>query len=434
MSSWFESLKIYRTPRLIAVLFMGFSSGLPLPLTFATLSFWLAEAGISRTQIGLFILLGFSYNYKFLWSPLIDRLPLPWLTAHLGRRRGWAVAIQLPLMLAIFALGQNDPRTDLVLTVVLAVIVSFLSASQDIVIDAYRIELLEPDEQGAGAAATQWGYRFGLLAAGAGALYTAQFGGWHVAYAVMAGLMLVGIATVLLTPEPTRGEPTVSERRQRGAAAWFRTAVVQPFADFMTRPGWAVILLFVVLYKFGDALTGVMANPFYVAMGFSKIEVANISKLVGFFATLGGVALGGVVADRFGLYRSLFGCGLLTMLANSLYVVQAWVGHDTWMLATTIFTDNFAAGMGSAAFVAYLSSLCNVAFTATQYALFSSLAALPTRLLSAPAGWLSDHVSWPAFFFVTTLAALPGLTMVLWLMRRFPDAALPRKPALAGDD
>ncbi len=434
MSSWVESLKIYRTPRLIAVLFMGFSSGLPLPLTFATLSFWLAEAGISRTEIGLFVLVGFSYNYKFLWSPLIDRLPILALTRRLGRRRGWAVAIQVPLMLAIFALGQTEPQQQLLPTVLLAILVAFLSASQDIVIDAYRIELLEADEQGAGAAATQWGYRFGLLAAGAGALYAAQFGGWHVAYTVMAALMLVGVITVLATPEPSRVVSARSEGRDRGVAVWFRSAVIEPFADFMTRPGWAVILLFVVLYKFGDALTGVMANPFYVAMGFTKIEVANISKLVGFFATLGGVALGGVVADRWGLYRSLFGCGLLTMLANSLYIVQAWVGHDTWMLAATIFTDNFAAGMGSAAFVAYLSNLCNVAFTATQYALFSSLAALPTRLLSAPAGWLSEHVSWPSFFFVTSLAALPGLAMVLWLMRRFPGAALPHKAALAGED
>jgi len=433
MSSWFESLKLYRTPRLLAVLFMGFSSGLPLPLSFATLSFWLAESGISRTEIGLFVLLGFAYNYKFLWSPLIDRLPIPWLTGLLGRRRGWAIAIQLSLLLAILALGQTEPQHDLAATVVLAVVVSFLSASQDIVIDAYRIELLTPEEQGAGAAATQWGYRFGLLAAGAGALYTAQFGGWHVAYAVMAALMLVGIATVLLTPEPETSRAVASEPRP-DLARWFNTAVVQPFADFMMRPGWAVILLFVVLYKFGDALTGVMANPFYVAMGFTKIEVANISKLVGFVATLAGVALGGMAADRWGLYRSLLVCGMLTMLANSLYIVQAWVGHDAWMLTATIFTDNLAAGMSSAAFVAYLSNLCNVAFTATQYALFSSLAALPTRLLSAPAGWLSDHVTWPAFFFVTTLAALPGLTMVLWLMRRFPDAALPRKAVLAADD
>jgi PAT family beta-lactamase induction signal transducer AmpG len=435
MSSRFESLRIYRRPRLLAILFMGFSSGLPLPLTFATLSFWLAETGISRTEIGLFVLLGFAYNYKFLWSPLIDRLPIPGLTRRLGRRRGWALAIQLPLMLAILALGQSDPRTDLSLTALLAVLVSFLSASQDIVIDAYRVELLKPEEQGAGAAATQWGYRVGNLAAGAGALYAAHFGGWHMAYAIMAGLMLIGIATVLLTPEPAaRGTVAAAAHGPGALAAWMRTAVVEPFADFIARPGWAAILVFIVLYKFGDALAGVMSNPFYVALGFTKIEVANISKLVGFFATLGGVALGGMATDRWGLYRSLLACGLLQMLSNLMYVAQAWAGHDTWMLTASIFTENLAGGMGSAAFVAYLSSLCNAAFTATQYALFSSLAALPIRLLSAPAGWLSEHLDWPSFFFVTTLAGVPGLVMLLWVMWRFPDAAMPRKAAMAADD
>ena len=446
MSRWFESLRIYRTPRLLAILFMGFSSGLPLPLTFATLSFWLAEAGISRTEIGLFVLLGFSYNYKFLWSPLIDRLSLSGLTRRLGRRRGWALAIQVPLMLAILALGQTDPRVDLSLTAVLGVLVSFLSASQDIVIDAYRIELLKPEEQGAGAAATQWGYRVGNLAAGAGALYAAQFGGWHVAYAIMAALMLVGIVTVLLTPEPVASEAADLnldrpgfdrrnlDRRRAAFAAWVNGAVVRPFAEFMARPGWAAILVFIVLYKFGEAMAGVMSAPFYVALGFTKIEVANISKLIGFFATLGGVALGGMATDRWGLYRSLLVCGLLQMLSNLMYMAQAWAGHDTWMLTASIFTENLTGGMASAAFVAYLSNLCNVAFTATQYALFSSFAALPIRLLSAPAGWLSERLDWTTFFFVTTVACVPGLVMLLWLMRRFPDAAVPRKVALAADD
>src|SRR5258708_4702420 len=202
MNAWLASLKVYREPRLLAVLFMGFSSGLPLPLTFATLSFWLSESGVSRTAIGLFVLVGFSYNWKFLWSPFLDRLPVPGLTARLGRRRSWALVIQVLLIAAIAALGQTDPATELGRTALFAVIVAFLSASQDIVIDAYRIELLRPEEQGPGAAATQWGYRFGLLASGAGAFYAAAFGGWHFCYALMAALMGVGMITVLLTPEP----------------------------------------------------------------------------------------------------------------------------------------------------------------------------------------------------------------------------------------
>jgi PAT family beta-lactamase induction signal transducer AmpG len=217
--------------------------------------------------------------------------------------------------------------------------------------------------------------------------------------------------------------------------AWIQIAVIAPFAEFMRRPGWIVILVFVVLYKFGDALAGVMANPFYVAMGFSKIEVANISKLFGVAATLAGLAAGGLVVFRLGYYRGLLVCGVLQMLSNLMYVIQAVVGHDPWMLVATIGIENFTGGMGSAAFVAYLSSLCNIAFTATQYALLSSLASVGRTTLSAGGGWLSDHVDWVPFFLITTLAALPGLVMVLWLMKRLPGPAAPAaRPALALDD
>ncbi|MBI3709772.1 MAG: AmpG family muropeptide MFS transporter [Proteobacteria bacterium] len=439
MSTWLDSLRIYARPRLIAVLFMGFSSGLPLPLTFGTLSFWLAEIGVSRTDIGLFALVGTCYSLKFLWSPVIDRLALRPLTDRLGRRRGWALAIQVPLAVAILVLGLADPKSAPGLTAFLAVVVAFLSASQDIVIDAYRIELLTADEQGAGAAATQWGYRFGLMAASAGALYVAEFGGWAVAYAVMAALMGVGMATIWLTPEPAvaveDSAPPPSAPAAERVVAWIQTAVIAPFAEFMRRPGWIVILVFVVLYKFGDALAGVMANPFYVAMGFSKIEVANISKLFGVAATLAGLAAGGLVVFRLGYYRGLLVCGVLQMLSNLMYVIQAMVGHDNWMLVATIGIENFTGGMGSAAFVAYLSSLCNIAFTATQYALLSSLASVGRTTLSAGGGWLSDHVDWVPFFLITTVAALPGLVMVLWLMKRLPGPVAPAaRPALALDD
>jgi PAT family beta-lactamase induction signal transducer AmpG len=427
MSSWSRALGVYRSPRLLAILAMGFSSGLPLPLTFATLSYWLAEAGVSRTAIGLFVLVGFSYNYKFLWSPMIDRLPIPLLTRKMGRRRSWALLIQLLLMAAIFALGSNDPKADLATTALLAVIVAFLSASQDIVIDAYRIELLKPEEQGAGAAATQWGYRIGLLAAGAGAFYAADFGGWRFAYGIMAALMLVGIVTVLLTPEPPLPREAAlalqGSSRLQQLAHWLRVAVVLPFADLMRRRGWVLILVFIVLYKFGEALAGTMANPLYQQLGFSKIEVANIAKLVGFFATLAGVAVGGALVARAGVWNALLIGGVLQMLSNLLYVVQVLAGHDNLMLALSIFGENFTNGMGSAAFVAYLSGLCSIAFTATQYALFSSLAAVPTRFLSAPAGWLSLRLDWIPFFLTATLACIPGLVLLLWLRGRLGTEA-----------
>jgi MFS transporter, PAT family, beta-lactamase induction signal transducer AmpG len=434
MTAWLASLRIYRQPRLLSVLFMGFSSGLPLPLTFATLSFWLAEAGVSRTEIGLFILVGFSYNYKFLWSPFIDQVPIPILTRLLGRRRSWAVLLQALLMVSIMLLGYTDPRVELARTALLAVLVAFLSASQDIVIDAYRIELLKPEEQGAGAAATQWGYRVGLLAAGAGALHAAEFGGWGFAYATMALLMAVGMVAVLVTPEPG-----IIVTRLKPGEHWLQIFILDPFADFIVRYGgllqasrpvlariagflWTgrrafVILLFIVLYKLGESLAGAMANPLYQELGFSKSEVADIAKLFGFFATLGGVAFGGLVVARLGLYRGLLIGGLLQMCSNLMYVAQVLAGHDVRMLAVSIFTENFTNGMGSAAFVAFLSSLCSLAFTATQYALFSSLAAVPTRLLSSPAGWLVDRLDWIPFFLLTTVAAIPGLLVLLWLMQ-----------------
>jgi PAT family beta-lactamase induction signal transducer AmpG len=422
MKAWLHSLRIYREKRLVAILLMGFSSGLPLPLTFATLSFWLAESGVSRSSIGLFVLVGFSYNYKFLWSPVLDRLAIPWVTRRLGRRRSWALLIQAALIVAIALLGRTDPRADLAATAVLAALVAFLSASQDIVIDAFRIELLSAEEQGAGAAATQWGYRFGLLAAGAGALYAAEFGGWHFAYGVMAALMGVGMVTVLLTREPVHADavlhPPLDARVGGGVLAWLREAVLLPFADLIRRKGWVAILVFIILYKLGEAMAGAMANPLYQELGFSKIEVANIAKLVGFFATLGGVAFGGLVVVRRGMLQALLLGGILQMLSNLMYVAQVLAGHSNTMLAVSIFTENFTNGMGSAAFVAYLSSLCSLAFTATQYALFSSLAALPTRLLSAPSGWLVDQLDWIPFFLLTTAAAVPGILMLLWLMQR----------------
>jgi PAT family beta-lactamase induction signal transducer AmpG len=438
MSTWFDSLRIYREPRMLAVLFMGFSSGLPLPLTFGTLSFWLAETGISRTSIGLFALIGISYSFKFVWSPFIDRLPLPWITRAFGRRRGWALTLQALLAVAILVLGFSDPRTEPGIVALCAVIVAFLSASQDIVIDAYRIELLKPEEQGAGAAATQWGYRFGMIASTAGALFLAEFGGWTVAFAAMAALMGVGMLTVLFTREPEGSAaalaPMPGDTATERVLAWIQRAVVAPFADFMTRPGWVAILVFVVLYKFGDALAGVMANPFYVAMGFTKLEVASISKVFGVVATLAGLAVGGITVYRLGMYQALLACGVLQAISNLMYAAQSVVGHDIGMLTVTIGIENFTGGMGSAAFVAYLSSLCNVAFTATQYALLSSLATVGRTTLSASGGWLSDQLDWVSFFAVTTAAAIPGILMVLWLMRKFPLRMPIARPALAVDD
>jgi MFS transporter, PAT family, beta-lactamase induction signal transducer AmpG len=422
MRSWRAALGVYGDRRMLAIFCMGFSSGLPLLLVFSTLSYWLREVGVSRTEIGLFVLVGLSYSFKFLWSPFVDRLPIPGLTRWLGRRRGWALAIQLPLMAAIFALGGTDPKADLASTALFAVAVAFLSASQDIVVDAYRIELLSLDEQGAGAAATQWGYRLGTLAASTGAFDAAQFGGWHFAYTLMAVLMLVGIAAVLLTREPAvprralPGGKSPGTRRRR-IAPWVRSAIIDPFRDFMGRRAWAAILVFIVLYKLGEALAGTMSNTLYQELGFAKDEVGNIGKVVGLLATLLGVGLGGSVVARLGLFRALFLAGGLQMLGNLFYIALLLAGHNNVMLGASIFGENFTGGMASAAFVAYLSGLCSPGFTATQYALYSSLAAVPARFLSAPSGWLVDHIDWIPFFLLATLACLPGLVLLLWIRR-----------------
>ncbi len=426
---WLAALAVYRRPRLIAVLLMGFSSGLPLALTFGTLSYWLAELGVSLTAIGLFGLVRASYSLKFLWSPLIDRLPVPFLTRRLGRRRSWALTLQLLLALAILGLGLTDPKVDPALTALAAVVVAFLSASQDIVIDAYRIELLLPEEQGAGAAATQWGYRFGLLASGAGALYAASLGGWHLAYAIMAGLMAVGMITVWLTPEPggvTPPEPLPGSSARQRVEAWLRGAVLAPFADMLRRNGAAqllVIVLFIVSFKFGDALAASMSNPLYVAIGFTKVEVATVAKIYGVIATLAGVALGGVLVARWGVFASLLVCGSLQALSNLMYILQLWAGHDVVMLAFTIGGENLTGGMASAAFVAYLSGLCSRDFTATQYALLSSLATVGLNVLAASGGYLAQTLGWTPFFLLSTLFCAPGLLILVWLMRR--SSAIP---------
>jgi len=422
-SEWFASLRVYRQPRMVAILLMGFASGLPLALTGATLSLRLADIGVSLTAIGLFTLVRFSYSCKFLWSPLIDRLPIPLLTARLGRRRGWALALQGALVAAILALGLTDPRTRPISTALAAVVVAFLSASQDIVIDAYRIELLRPEEQGAGAAATQWGYRFGMLASGAGALYAASFGGWTFAYAAMAALMLLGMVTVWLTPEPAAAlavEPIAGKSAVQRLGAWLGSAVLAPFADLIARngaAGLALILVFTVLYKFGEAVAGTMSNPLYVILGFTKVEIATVAKIYGVAATLAGVALGGLLVLRLGVLRALFASGVLQMLSNLMYVMQVWAGHDVPVLALTIGTENLTNGMGSAAFVAYLSGLCNTAFTATQYALLTSLAMISVNVLSASGGFLVDQLGWIPFFLLATAACLPGLALLLWIMR-----------------
>jgi PAT family beta-lactamase induction signal transducer AmpG len=400
-----RALAVYRNPRQLAILAMGFASGLPLALSGATLQVWLTEAGVSLTDIGLFALVGFAYSLKFLWAPVLDRVPLPWLNERLGQRRSWAIAIAVLLALAIAALGRTDPVASPWSTAFCAALVAFLSASQDIVIDAYRIELLSKEEQAAGAAATQWGYRFGVIASGAGALALAELFGWPRTYLVMASLLSVGVIAVLATDEPEH--PAVSPS--------VRSAIVEPFREFASRPGWLLILVFIVLYRLGDALSGGMSNPFYVKLGFTKLEIASVAKVLGVIATMAGIAAGGAFAYRLGVVRALFAAGVIHALGNLAFILQAYAGHDMRALGLTIFVENFTGGLVSAAFVGYLSTLCHPAFTATQFALFTSLTAVGRTFFASGAGWLAEQLGWPLFFGFAVLAALPGIALALYL-------------------
>jgi len=442
---WLSSCAVYADRRVLSILFLGFASGLPFMLTGGTLFVWLAEAGVTKTAIGLFAIMGTPYTLKFLWAPLMDRMAIPYITRRLGRRRGWAIVTQLASMAAIAGLGATNPAVHPGLTAVLALVVAFCSASQDIVIDAYRVEILQERQFGAGAAVIVLGYRVGMLVSGAGALYLATYMGWLATYGVMSGFMIVGMATVLLNPEPNVQKSRESVDRENRIAqylqtrpdlhgkkaevvAWLYGAVISPFAEFLSRRGWAVILLFILLYKFGDALAGIMTMPFYVELGFTKIEIANITKVFGLAAVIIGGIIGGVMVDRLSILKSLFVCGILQMLSNLMFALLAVAGKDLGLLTLTIAVENLSGGMGTAAFVAYLSSLCNVAYTATQYALLTSFMAFGRTLLASSGGWLADRMDWVGFFVLTTFAAVPGLLLLVVITRRFTADPRPLTP------
>jgi PAT family beta-lactamase induction signal transducer AmpG len=353
---------------------------------------------------------------------VLDRAKPPPFFRRLGRRRGWAVPVQLALAGAIVALGLADPAERPELVALLALAVGFLGASQDIVVDAIRIELLKADEQGAGAAATQLGWRVGGLVAGAGAIGLSDFVGWPVVFAAMAATVLIGMAAVLWAPEPeTEAADEILAGPNRGWKRELTAAVIDPFREFLSRRDAVAILVFALLYKFGDAIGGAMANPFYVDIGFSGAEIAAVTKLFGLVATILGVVGGGLMVRRFGLYPALMIGGAAQALTNLAFTWLALAGQDIEVLTVAIAVDNFAGGLGSAAFVAYLSALCDARFTATQYALLTSVMAQGRSLMAAGSGFLAEALGWPVFFAATALLAVPGLLLLLYLMARRPE-------------
>lgn len=399
----------------LLILFLGFYSGLPLALTASTLTAWLSDAAVERAAIGLFAAVATPYAFKFLWSPLVDGLRIP-LLGKLGRRKSWLLATQALLAAAITAMAFTDPSIGAGVTALVAVVVATLSATQDIVIDAYRVERLETEEQGTGAAMATFGYRIGMLISGAGALALADAYGWQATYLIMGAIMASSLVLTLLAKEPARmgGEPKATH----GVVAFVKQSVIAPFKDFMTRPHWLHVLLFVVLYKLGDAFMGIMFNPFLLDLGFTKTEIAQVVKVYGLIATIVGSFIGGWLVMQWGMYRTLMLCGFGHMLTNLLLVVQAHLGHDLHFLIVSITLENLTGGMATTAFIAYLSALCKTHYTATQYALLSSFASFGRTWLSTPSGALSAAVGWEWFFAIASLMALPGLALLWWLERQ----------------
>jgi len=419
MRGWVQAARFYLDRRAMALLVLGFASGLPLLLVYSTLSFRLRQQGVTLSDIGWFSLAGMAYACKFAWSPVVDHLGIPGLTARLGRRRSWLIVAQIVTAACMVLLGMSDPAHGLVPVAFWAVALAFASATQDIVVDALRIEMLDADEQGGGAANFVNGYRVGTLAAGAGALIIAETWGWVAAYGAMAALMVPAMLVALALPEPE----TPAAVREEAGHDWrtrLSEAVVDPLRQFMTRKGWIVILGFVAFYKYGDALLGAMANPFYADMGFSGTEIALVTKGWGLAMSLIGAFLGGLLTLRFGVLKALMATGILQLAGNLAFAWLAASGKSIPILSVAIATENLTGAMATAAFVAYLSGLCDARFTATQYALLTSLTALARTLFAAGGGHLADATGWAAFFIVTMAAAVPGLMLLAWLMRRPP--------------
>lgn len=438
MNSWIQASKIYLERRVLVILLLGFSSGLPLLLVFQTLSAWLAESEVSLTMIGWFSLASTAYALKFLWAPLVDKMPVPLLSRFLGQRRAWMIFSQGLIVFSMLGLGHTEPTLDIWAVAIWAVALAFASATQDIAVDAYRIESLDEHQMGAGSANYVLGYRIAMLVAGAGALFVADTWSWFAAYGLMALLMGIGIVTVLFSPEPERSVSKGALAQEKKNVAFIGKltylpfffhlaitkiyeAVICPFADFMSRPHWIMILSFVALYKYGEALLGIMANPFYLDLGFSKSEIAAVSKGYGLTMTLIGGYLGGIMVARYGIMKALLYAGVLQCLANLAFTFQAVVGYSVPMLALTISIENLTAGMATTAFIAYLSSLCNVAYTATQFALFTSLMNITRTVFASGGGWLADQMDWSFYFLMTTFAAMPGLFVLVWLIKHLPD-------------
>jgi MFS transporter, PAT family, beta-lactamase induction signal transducer AmpG len=439
-----DTFTVYLQPRVLIVMCLGFSSGLPLALSGSTLMFWMREVGVNLETIGLFTLVGTPYTLKFLWAPLVDALDVPVLARLLGRRRAWLIFSQLLLAGAIVFLAFCNPAVSPWLVALGALMVATASATQDIVIDAFRVESLDEREQAAGMASYVAAYRIGMLVSGAGALYLvsgfewlafAKSAAWTAGYLVMAAFVVVGMLTTLAATEPEKSALADAAHARDNPLRRVTRAAVEAFSEFLTRDGAFVALAFVILYKFCDAFAGAMTTPFVVDLGFSRADYANIVKGVGLAATLIGGFAGGFVARALPLATSLWIGAILQMASNLVFTWQALVGVNHWALTVTIITENFTGAIGTVIFVAYLSALCkNPLHTATQFALLTALAAVGRTYLSAGAGYIAASTGWPLFFAISALVAVPSLVLLAWLQARGHFRELGPAKVVAADD
>ncbi len=446
--SWRDAFVVYLKPRVLIVMFLGFSAGLPLALSGSTLAVWMREAGVDLGTIGLFTLVGTPYTLKFLWAPVVDALDVPMLSRLLGRRRGWLVLSQLMLMAAIVVLALCNPKiSPWYMVFGAAFLVAAASATQDIVIDAFRVESLDPSEQAAGMASYVAAYRIGMLVSTAGVLFLVtgfedfglgKHGAWAAGDVVMAAVTGVGIVTVIVATEPARSAAaTAAHARHAGDSSLKRVieAAMGAFSEFLTREMAFVVLAFVVLYKFCDAFAGAMTTPFVIDLGFSRNDYATIVKGVGLAATLIGGFAGGFVARAYPLATSLWIGAFLQMASNLVFCWQAVIGVNHWALTASIIAENFTGAIGTVIFVAYLSSLCKSPLhTATQFALLTALAAVGRTYLSAGAGYVAETTGWVAFFLISALTAIPSLLLLWWLQQRGHFETLGPAKVVAADD
>ncbi len=385
---------------MLVAFMMGFSSGLPLLLTIGILQAWMKEEGVNLTWIGMISLVQIPYSWKFVWAPILDRFTPPFL----GRRRGWLLVAQLALIFAIVGLGYSDPINEAGMMVAAAILVAFFSATQDIIIDAYRREDLPDEELGLGSSMYIYGYRMGMLLASGGGLIMADHMPFSMVYMIMAGCMLPGVLTTLLTPEP---------KVSIGTPQTMKEAAVHPLLEYFSRNNALWILAFILLYKIGDTMASAITTPFYLDIGFSKTEIGAVVKVFGTGATLVGAFLGGIILLRLGINRSLWIFGVLQALSTACFAVLARVGDSVSVLSGVIAFENLSSGMGTAAFVAFMASITNKKFTATQYALLTSLIGIPRAVASSVTGFMATYIGWESFFIACALIAIPGMLLLL---------------------